>query len=85
MNSFSQRTFADSLELPFPLLSDFPSMRVIKEYGAVHKSGIMANGAMFLVDRDGVIRARWIPTLAKGEVFPVEPILDAARIVAKSG
>ena len=58
MNPFSQKTFSDSLDLQFPLLSDFPSMAVIKEYGVTHTAGIMANGAMFLVDEGGTIRAR---------------------------
>ena len=85
MNPFSQKTFADSLQLPFPLLSDFPKMKVIKEYGVVHIAGIMANGAMFLVDAQGTIRARWLPELDTGEVFPVEPLLEAAKAVAKAG
>ena len=85
MNPFSQKTFSDSLDLQFPLLSDFPGMKVIKEYGVVHVAGIMANGAMFLVDEDGTIRARWLPELKKGEVFPAEPLLEAARAIAKAG
>ena len=60
-------------------------MKVIKEYGVVHPSGIMANGAMFLIDKQGVIRDRWFPQLKEGEVFPVEPLLKAARAVAASG
>jgi len=31
--TFSQQTFADSLKLPFPLLSDFPERKVIRSYG----------------------------------------------------
>ncbi len=32
--SFSQKTFAESLGFPFPLLSDLPDSRVIKLYSA---------------------------------------------------
>ena len=31
-NPFSQKTFADSLKLPYPLLSDFPDLQVIRSY-----------------------------------------------------
>ena len=33
-SSFSQKTFAESLGFPFPLLSDLPDSRVIKLYSA---------------------------------------------------
>ena len=34
-NPFSQKTFADSLKLPYPLLSDFPNLTTIKSYGGL--------------------------------------------------
>jgi hypothetical protein len=30
--TFSQQTFAESLKLPFPLLSDFPERKVMRAY-----------------------------------------------------
>jgi peroxiredoxin len=29
-NPFAQKTFADSLKLPYPLLSDFPDLKVVR-------------------------------------------------------
>ena len=77
---------ADSLKLPFPLLSD-RTLEVIKRYGVLygstpgrieypHMVGRMAKRAFFLVDRDGIVRGRWI-----GEdlsVFPSDEILKVA-------
>ncbi len=81
---------ADSLILPYPLLSD-RTLEVIKRYGVLygstpgkldypHMVGRMAKRAFFLVDREGVVRGQWI-----GEdltVFPSEEILKVARTLA---
>lgn len=78
---------SDSLGLPYPLLSD-RTLEVTKRYGVLygsttgkvdypHMVGRMAKRAFFLVDRDGIVRGRWI-----GEdlaVFPSEEILKVAR------
>ena len=32
---FSQKMFAESLQLPYPLLSDFPDLRVTRQYGGL--------------------------------------------------
>ena len=86
-NAFSQKTLADSLKLPYPLLSD-RTLEITKRYGVLYGStpgkidyphlvGRMAKRAFFLVDRDGILRGRWI-----GEdltVFPSEEILKVAR------
>jgi glutaredoxin-dependent peroxiredoxin len=86
-NPFSQKTLADSLKLPYPLLSD-RTLEVTKRYGVLygstpgkidypHMVGRMAKRAFFLVDRDGIVRGRWI-----GEdlaVFPSGQILKAAQ------
>ncbi len=34
-NPFSQKTYADSLKLPYPLLSDYPDLKVIRQYGVL--------------------------------------------------
>ena len=86
-NPFSQKTLADSLKLPYPLLSD-RTLEVTKRYGVLygsapgkidypHMVGRMAKRAFFLIDRDGIVRGRWI-----GEdlaVFPSGQILKAAQ------
>ena len=86
-NPFSQKAFADSLKLPYPLLSD-RAMKATRAYGVVygHVPGkndypemkdLIAKRAFFLVDVNGIVRAKWI-----GEdltTFPTEPLLKAAR------
>jgi len=91
-NPFSQKTFADSLQLPYPLLSD-RTLKVAKAYGVVYGTtegktdypgleGLSTKRSFFLVDRQGVVRGRWI-----GEdlaVFSSDVLLKAAgEIVGK--
>jgi peroxiredoxin len=57
---FSQQTFADSLKLPYPLLSDFPERKVIRSYGVLNEKSMNANRSFFLIDPQGVIRQKWI-------------------------
>lgn len=80
-NPFSQKTFADSMKLPYPLLSDYPDLKVIRRYGVLKRIGEakrpVARGAYFLIDKEGIVRGRWYnpPKV----VFPSEPFLKAAR------
>jgi peroxiredoxin len=85
---FSQKALADSLKLPYPLLSDFFGLEVIKRYGVLRRPatgkddypewvGRVAQRFFFLIDREGVVRGKW-----RGEdlaVFPSDEILKAAR------
>lgn len=89
-NPFSQKTFADSLQLPYPLLSD-RTLKVAKAYGVVYGTtggkidypgleGLSTTRSFFLVDQQGIVRGRWI-----GEdlaVFSSEALLKAAGEVA---
>jgi peroxiredoxin len=79
MNSFSQKTFADSLKLPFPLLSDFPDLKVIRSYGGLNPdlAVSVARRAFYLIDRGGIVRGRWFGTPT--DVSPSEPILKAIQ------
>jgi peroxiredoxin len=81
-NSFSQKTFADSLKLPFPLLSDFPDLKTIRSFGGVNPNVAVtiALRSFFLIDREGVIRGQWRGTVEG--VSPSEPILKAVRALA---
>ena len=78
-NPFSQKTFADSLKLPYPLLSDFPNLTTIKSYGglATQWATTTARRWLFLVDKEGIVRGQWRGTAT--DVFPSEPILKLAR------
>ena len=58
--TFSQQTFAESLKLPFPLLSDFPERKVIRAYGVLNERSMNALRSFFLVDPQGIIRKKWI-------------------------
>ena len=80
-DTFSQMTFADSLGLPFPLLSDAeakvtylyavekllkagtdmtPLMTPGKDF-TLHKDRIIATQAFMLIDKQGILRGRWLP------------------------
>jgi peroxiredoxin len=76
---------ADSLGLPFPILSDFPDLQVIRSYGVMQQVGDpprpFARRAFFLIDKDGIIRGKWLAE--KNEVFPSQPILELALKLAK--
>lgn len=77
---FSQKVHADSLQLPYPLLSDYPDMQTIDDYGVRHGNRpktTVPKRYYFLVDRQGVVRGKW-----EGEdleVFPSTILLKAAR------
>jgi len=61
------------------LLSDFPNLTTIRSYAGLNTqwSSTTAQRAFFLIDKEGVIRGRWHGTVT--DVFPTEPILQAAR------
>src|SRR6185503_10318391 len=79
---FSQKTFADSLKLPYPLLSDAPDLKVIQSYGGLNREWNMTTAQrwFFLVDLQGIVRGQWRGTT--NDVFPSEPILKVAREIA---
>ena len=84
---FAQKTFAESLELSFPLLSDSRGQKVIKSYGLAKRENfrIVARPAYFLIDKDGIVRGAWISgdtpeaEISPIDVFPSKSILDLAR------
>ena len=83
-NSFSQQTFADSLKLPYPLLSDSPERKVIRSYGVLNEQSMNANRSFFLIDPEGVIRKKWIienPTTTV--VYSPVLLKDIEQIIGK--
>ena len=80
-NPFSQKTFADSMKLPYPILSDHPDLKVIRQYDVLKYQGEakrpVAKGMYFLVDKAGIVRGKWLNP--PGEVFSSEPMLKAAQ------
>jgi peroxiredoxin len=96
-HTFAQRTFAESLQLPYPLLSDFPDLQVIRKYGVPwphqvgpvkdgdvvvdHRPNTAARRAFFLIDQHGIIAGKWL--VANDAVFPSNEILKLARAMAE--
>ncbi len=81
-SAFAQKSFADSLKLPYPLLSDRPP-KVIERYGVLAPDKVRAYRAYFLVDQQGILRKQWLLGPAGDDtVFPSEPILKAIQELA---
>jgi peroxiredoxin len=96
---FSQKTFADSLQLPYPLLSDFPDLQVIRSYGVLwpHQIGPLKDQAgNVVVDHPPNTAAqrsfflvdqqgiiRGKWLVANNAVFPSEEMLKAAQEMAQ--
>jgi peroxiredoxin len=80
-NPFSQKMFATSMGLSYPLLSDHPDLGVTHRYNMLKRIGKakqpVSRGAYFLIDKQGIIRGRWINP--PGEVFPNDTLLQAAH------
>jgi peroxiredoxin len=82
--TFSQQTFAESLKLPYPLLSDFPERKVIRSYGVLNEKSMNAHRSFFLVDPQGIIRRKWIIENGPTTVVYSDTLLrDIQEIVGK--
>jgi len=82
--TFSQQTFAESLKLPFPLLSDFPDRSVIRAYGVLNERMMTANRSFFLIDPQGIVRKIWlIPNPMTTVVYSDSLLPDIREIMEK--
>ena len=54
-NGPSQKAFAASLGLPFPLLSDFVDRKVSEQYGVLLPKYGISNRVTFVIDKEGKI------------------------------
>ena len=82
--TFSQQTFAESLKLPFPLLSDFPDRKVIRSYGVLNERSMNAFRSFFLIDQQGIIRKKWIIENGATTVVYSDTLLrDIQEIIGK--
>lgn len=82
--TFSQQTFAESLKLPFPLLSDFPERSVMRSFGVLNEKTGLALRSFFLIDPQGVIRRKWLidnPTTTV--VYSATLLKDIQEIMGK--
>jgi peroxiredoxin len=82
--TFSQQTFAESLKLPFPLLSDFPDRKVIRAYGVLNDKTMTANRSFFLIDPQGIVRKIWLIENGPNTVVYSAPLLrEIEEVVGK--
>lgn len=84
-DAFSQKAFADSLQLPYPLLSDHPDLSVIRRYAGTQPypgdpGRLIAQRAFVLVDEQGIVRGKWL--VEGNEVLLSDPILKKAQEIA---
>jgi glutaredoxin-dependent peroxiredoxin len=67
---FTLKAFQDQQKLPFPLLSDF-NKQAIRDYGVFNEDMIglkgIARRAVFVIDKDGVVRHREVLEDARSE------------------
>ena len=67
---FALKAFHDQQNLTFPLLSDF-NKQVIRDYGVFNEDMIglkgLAKRAVFVIDRDGIVRHREVLEDARNE------------------
>ena len=82
--TFSQQTFADSLKLPYPLLSDFPERKVIRSFGVLNEKQMTAIRTFFLIDPQGVIRKKWVLANPSTDVVYSPTLLkDIQEVIGK--
>jgi peroxiredoxin len=70
---WSHRAWAEERGIGFPLLSDF-EREVIEEYGVRHEAGFPER-AYFVIDREGVVRAKKIED-SPGDQPEVKAVLE---------
>ena len=95
--SFAQNALVASLKLPYPLLSDYPDLQIIRRYNVlwphqigpldnkghlvIHPPNTAARRSFFLIDAQGIVQGRWF--LQNKDVFSSELILQKTREIAK--
>ena len=78
---FSQKAFADSLKLNYPLLSDYRGYKVIKAYGVFdEKKRHGTKRSYFIVDKQGVIRFKKIMASNRSLVSNEELLKEIKKI-----
>jgi peroxiredoxin len=83
-SSYSLKAFAQTYNLQFPLLSDF-NKKVAKLYGVLQGSWVVlgykgvAKRSVFVVDRRGILRYRWVTDVPSDE----PPYLEVMKATQK--
>lgn len=73
---WSHRAFAEQRGIEFPLVSDL-ERAAIEDYGVRHEGGF-SERAYFVIDREGVVRAKKVETTPKDQP-EVEAVLEDLR------
>ncbi len=77
---WSQLAFAQTMGLPYPLLSDFPMLETIRTYGVSTQIGAVptAKRAYFIIDKQGIIRFKGVMDAIdpKMPIYPNQVLLD---------
>ncbi len=75
--------------LPYPLLSDFPTLETIQTYWAATRIGEVptAKRAYFIIDKQGIVRLKGVmdtidPTMP---IYPNQVLLDGLEKITKGG
>jgi peroxiredoxin len=82
-SSYSLKAFAQTYNLQFPLLSDF-NKKIVRLYGVLQDPWVglsyrgVAKRAVFVVDRRGMLRYRWV-TDVPSEEPPYSEVAKAAQ------
>ena len=86
---YAQQAFAKTLDLPYPLLSDFPHLKTIKKYDVEQKIGDIptAKRAYFIVDKQGIVRFKRIvsPFDVDGPYLQNDVLLSELEKINKKG
>ena len=78
-STFALKTYADSLKIEFPLLSD-RHLQATRRYHVLAPDKVRPLRAFFLVDERGILRKQWLLGLAGDDiVYPSEPIITAVQ------
>jgi len=63
------------------LLSDFPDRKVIRTYGILNEKTMTAIRTFFLIDRQGVLRKKWVLANPSTDVVYSDTVLKGIREV----
>lgn len=75
-STWCHAAFSENRKLKFPLLADFePKGAIAKAYGVYHSDWGISERALFVIDKDGVIRWSYLSPI--GENPGADGILDA--------
>ncbi len=86
-STYALKAFAQTYNLQFPLLSDF-NKKVTKIYGVLQDPWVglgykgVAKRSVFLVDRKGILRYKWVTDIPSEEP-PYPEVMRAAQKLAR--